>query len=138
MLDNFILTEPIDVCLCSLIYPNYQTYSPFIPICYQSDSISNITQQQFSYQSKTDYWNKYSPINIPYSYFLGDIENRIKMFIDELKTHKYFYGNEMGDVGNDIGHIIYKYLTDDDNVDVFIGGLLHGISCVDGTHDISV
>ena len=76
MLDNFILTEPFDVCLSSLIYPNYQTYSPFIPICYQSDSISNITQQQFSYQSKTDYWNKYSPINIPYSYFLGDIENR--------------------------------------------------------------
>lgn len=69
---------------------------------------------------------------------MDENNDRIKMFIDELKTHKYFYGNEMGDVGNDIGHIIYKYLTDDDNVDVFIGGLLHGISCVDGTHDISV
>lgn len=69
---------------------------------------------------------------------MDENNDRIKMFIDELKTHKYFYGNEMGDVGNDIGHIIYKYLTDDDNVDVFIGGILHGISCVDGTHDISV
>ena len=60
--------------------------------------------------------------------------DRIRMFIDELKTHQYFYGNEMGDVGNDIGQIIHKYLTEEDNIDVFIGGLLHGISCMDGTH----
>ena len=60
--------------------------------------------------------------------------DRIRMFIDELKTHQYFYGNEMGDVGNAIGQIIYKYLTEDDNIDVFIGGLLHGISVEDETH----
>ena len=28
----------------------------------------------------------------------------------------------------------YKYLTEEDNIDVFVGGLLHEISCMNGTH----
>ena len=54
--------------------------------------------------------------------------DRIGMIIDELKTYKYFYGNEMGDVGNVIGYIMYKYLTDEYTIDVFIDGILQAIS----------
>lgn len=61
-------------------------------------------------------------------------EDRIKMFIDELKNHEYFYGNEIGDVGNDIGQLIYKYLNQKDTINDFIRGLKHGISLMDNTH----
>ena len=59
---------------------------------------------------------------------------RIEKLIDELENHKYFKGNETWDIGNDIGKIIYKYFTKDDDIEVFIDGLKHGISVVDGSH----
>jgi hypothetical protein len=59
---------------------------------------------------------------------------RIEKLIDELENHKYFRGNETWDIGNDIGKIIQKYFTKDDNIEVFIDGLKHGISVADGSH----
>jgi len=60
---------------------------------------------------------------------------RIEKLATELEGHKYFRGNELFDIGNDIGQIIYKYFTEEDDVETFIWGLKHGISVMDGTHD---
>ena len=52
--------------------------------------------------------------------------------INEEKIGRY----EMSDIGNEIGLIVAKYLTDSPGWDKesFISGIKHGISLVDGTH----
>lgn len=62
--------------------------------------------------------------------------DRIDKLATELENHKYFRGNELFDISNDIGQIIYKYFTEEDDLDLFIMGLKHGISVMDGTHKL--
>lgn len=55
--------------------------------------------------------------------------------IDNLSKVKY--KGDLSDIGNEIGIIIGKYLSDDElgyDLDDFISGLEHGISLIDGTH----
>ena len=66
-------------------------------------------------------------------------EQAIKDIITQLEKVNYSTG-DLGDIGNEIGIAIGKYVIeeakkdDDLGVDSFIQGLLHGISLIDGTH----
>lgn len=46
------------------------------------------------------------------------------------------FGEDLSDLGNDIGMMVAEHLSDDDGFekDDFIAGIEHGISTVDGTH----
>jgi len=70
-----------------------------------------------------------------YEYSKNNGFGRIGNLIDELENLKYFRGNELFDVGNDIGKIIEKYFTPDDNLSDFVVGIKHGISVTNNSHD---
>jgi hypothetical protein len=62
---------------------------------------------------------------------------KIKQEIIE-QLNKAEYNGDLGDIGNEIGIIIGKYLSADKNpgyeFDDFIHGVKHGISLTNGTH----
>jgi len=58
-----------------------------------------------------------------------DIKERIKARLDNLKND-----GDLSDIGNEIGIVLGKYLTTDDEFNDFIHGLKHGISLTNGTH----
>lgn len=43
---------------------------------------------------------------------------------------------DISDVGNEIGIAIGKYINNQDDKNDFVDGIYHGISLIDGTHDI--
>ena len=57
------------------------------------------------------------------------IKERIKARLDNLKND-----GDLSDIGNEIGIVLGKYLTTDDEFNDFIHGLKHGISLTNGTH----
>ena len=57
------------------------------------------------------------------------IKERIKARLDNLKND-----GDLSDIGNEIGFVLGKYLTTDDEFNDFIHGLKHGISLTNGTH----
>jgi len=46
------------------------------------------------------------------------------------------YEGDLSDIGNEIGKIVGKYITDESGFEKssFLAGIDHGISTVDGTH----
>ncbi len=58
----------------------------------------------------------------------------LKKDTEDFLKEKSFY--DIGDVGNEIGYILAKFLKNKDgwSKEDFIDGIKHGISLVDGTH----
>ena len=42
--------------------------------------------------------------------------------------------NDLSDIGNDIVVLLAKYIKDDDEKHLFISGIMHGLSIIDGSH----
>jgi hypothetical protein len=63
------------------------------------------------------------------------IISKIEILINEIKSSKYYNG-DLSDLGNDIGILVGKYLSDDLGFEEydFISGIKHGISISNGTH----
>lgn len=61
--------------------------------------------------------------------------SKIENIINEIKSSNYYNG-DLSDLGNDIGIIVGKYISNDlgYEIDDFISGIKHGISLSDGTH----
>jgi hypothetical protein len=59
--------------------------------------------------------------------------NKIK---EEIKTQldTANYCGDLSDIGNEIGIVLGKYLTTNDELSDFISGVNHGISLSNGTH----
>jgi len=56
--------------------------------------------------------------------------------VDTLNSNKYI---DLSDIGNIIGIVISKYFDNEEigfEKDDFYGGIEHGISITDGTHDL--
>lgn len=43
---------------------------------------------------------------------------------------------DIGDVGNEVGIAIGKHIKNEDDKSFFVSGIYHGISLIDGTHDL--
>ena len=65
----------------------------------------------------------------------NDSGSKIKNIIEELKNGD-FYNGDLSDLGNTIGEIVGKYISEEFGFekDDFISGIEHGISLSDGTH----
>jgi len=57
------------------------------------------------------------------------IKEEIKTQLDSAK-----YCGDLSDIGNEIGIVLGKYLTTNDELSDFIHGVNHGISLTKGTH----
>lgn len=53
-----------------------------------------------------------------------------------LQLQRMQYEGGIDDIGNEIGIVIAKYFKEEDDSYVFLGGIEHGISLTDGTHDL--
>lgn len=79
--------HPIDGYLAKFIYPNFQSYSPILPIAPQRRSYSDVSQGMYNnFYTQTYNWNLYGPMKIP-NEFLNLGQNKI---IKENKEHKEF------------------------------------------------
>ena len=65
---------------------------------------------------------------------MSNFKNIINDIIKQLENIEYQNG-DLGDVGNNIGIAVGKYIQFGDDKDDFLHGINHGISLVDGTHD---
>lgn len=64
------------------------------------------------------------------------MEARFKKIIEDLtlQLNNARYSGDLSDIGNEIGIVIAKYFTEDDDLTSFIHGVKHGVSLTDGTH----
>jgi glycosyl transferase family 25 len=60
---------PIDGFLAKVIYPNFQSYCPNLPIAPQRSSYSDVSHDVYNnFYTQTYNWNGYSPVKIPSEY----------------------------------------------------------------------
>ena len=60
---------PIDGFLSKVIYPNFQSYCPKLPVSPQRSSYSDVSHGVYNnFYTQTYNWNLYSPVNIPSEY----------------------------------------------------------------------
>lgn len=70
--------HPIDGYLAKLIYPNFQSYCPKLPIAPQRSSYSDVSHGMYNnFYTQTYNWNLYSPEKIPFEFM--DFTNNQKM-----------------------------------------------------------
>lgn len=75
---------PIDGYLANFIYPNFQSYSPAVPIAPQRRSYSDVSHGVYNnYYTQIYNWNVYSPLKIESFYLAQEKTEEIK----KIKNH---------------------------------------------------
>ena len=70
---------PIDGFLAKVIYPNFQSYCPKLPIAPQRSSYSDVSHDVYNnFYTQTYNWNGYSPVEIPSEYMDYNNNQRLK------------------------------------------------------------
>lgn len=68
--ENELKMIAMDQILDDYIYPNYQSYSPIIPICVQRNNFSDVSGDFYNnFYLQTYNWNVYCPVKLQQSFF---------------------------------------------------------------------